>query len=85
MVMALAGSGSELFSFRSAKMSAVAKGEEDQMMRTRGNVSVRRTSLDCTLCVATVASVSALCFCFEANLPVGFAYDLISATDYDRR
>ena len=37
---------------RSLKISAVAKGEEDQMMRTRGKVRVRRTSLDWMDCDA---------------------------------
>lgn len=44
---ALVASGSSRFAFRSAKMSAVAYGDDDQMMRTRGNVSVSKTSLAC--------------------------------------
>lgn len=46
MAMALATSGSWLFVLRSLKISVVAYGEEDQMMRTLGNVNVRRTILD---------------------------------------
>ena len=43
--IACEGSGSGLLSFRSLNISAVANGEDDQIMRTRGKVKVRRTSL----------------------------------------
>lgn len=39
------GSGSALLSLRSLKISAVANGDDDQIMRTRGNERQRRTSL----------------------------------------
>lgn len=38
------GSGSGLFFFSSANISAVWYGDEDQMILRRGKVSVRRTS-----------------------------------------
>lgn len=44
--IAFSALGSEWFILRSAKMSAVANGLDDQMMRRRGKVRVRRTRRD---------------------------------------
>ena len=46
IAIAREGSGSGLFALRSLNMSAVAYGEDDQMMRKRGKWSVSKTSLD---------------------------------------
>ena len=76
----MAGSGCAACVFRSLKISAVAYGEDDQMMRTRGKVSVRRTSLDWIDWEAVVAvSARGSCFFFDAYLD-GLAYDFVSAT-----
>ena len=62
-------------------MSAVANGDDDQMILTRGNVRVSSTSLAWTLWTAATDSGNVFDFCLGANLPLGLAYDLMSATD----
>ena len=44
--IAFVGSGSALLVLRSLDMSALAYGDEDHIIRRRGNVSVNRTILD---------------------------------------
>jgi hypothetical protein len=74
MATAFDASGSGLFSLRSLNIAAVAKGDDDQMMRTRGKVRVRRTSLDWTVgAVGPSCSDGPPGFFFGGYLPVGFA------------
>ena len=69
---------------RSRKISAVAYGDEDQIIRRRGKVSVSRTSLDWMLVEALKLESDAETDFFDAYLST-FAYDLTSATAYVRR
>ena len=83
-MIAFVGSGSGLLALRSRKISAVAYGDEDQIIRRRGKVSVSRTSLDWMLVEALKLESDAETDFFDAYLST-FAYDLTSATAYVQR
>ncbi len=61
------GSGSGRCVFRSLKISAVAYGEDDQMMRSRGNDRVSRTSLDWMAVMERVSGAGSLASSFAGT------------------
>ena len=80
--MAFVGSGSALLALRSLKMSALAYGDEDHIIRRRGKVSVNRTILDWMVVDEYVdgGSKELLLDFFGGHLVDALAYDFISAT-----
>jgi hypothetical protein len=80
MAMAFIGSGSGLFAFTSLKISAVAYGDDDHMMRKRGKERVSNTSFDWRMGEEKFDGSSGLGCFLKGYLFDAFAYDLISPT-----
>ena len=78
--MAFVGSGSALLVLRSLKMSAVAYGDEDHIIRRRGKVSVNRTILDWMVGDEYVGRSEGPLDFFGGYLEDAFVYDFKSAT-----